>query len=133
MTESLKKKIKRVKEGLKKVANVRVHADIPRWAYIQALFSRGDRRVAEMLVLAHDNQGNWAKTLKASPINPDYYVSRERSFDEVLPWDFIDHGIEKAFLWNEYQKALKGETSPPCPMSSCTVCGVCKDGEKTKR
>jgi len=124
--KTLKQKLKKIKEDLKRIANVRIHADIPRWAYLQALFSRGDRRVADMLSLAYDSQGNWAKTLKETPANPDYYVLRERSLDEVLPWDFIDHGIEKSFLVNEYKRALQGKTSPPCPMESCTVCGVCE-------
>ena len=122
----LRAKIKHVKEGLRRVANVRVHSDVPRWAYIQALLSRGDRRTAQLLAAAHENNGNWAKTLKASIVNPDFYVYRERSFDEILPWDFIDHGINKAFLVEEYHKALREEASPPCDMGRCKACGVCK-------
>ena len=124
--KSLKAKIKHVKEGLKRVANVRVHADVPRWAYIQALLSCGDRRTAQLLAAVHENNGNWAKTLKASVINPDFYVYRERSLDEILPWDFIDHGINKTFLIEEYHKALHEETSPPCEVGRCKACGVCK-------
>lgn len=101
----LKKKQKKIKAELRKVANVRVHTDIPRWAYIQALFSRGDRRVADILTMAHANNGNWAQTLKTTPMNPDFYVHRQRHFGELLPWDFIDHGIQKSFLWKEYQRA----------------------------
>ena len=123
---SLKKKIKKIKDGLKRVANVRVHSDIPRWAYIQALLSSGDRKVAQILLLANQNQGNWPKTLKASPVNPDFYVHRERSLNELLPWDFIDNGINKSFLKQEYKRALQGKTSPPCPIESCNICGVCK-------
>ncbi len=122
----LKAKTKHVKEGLRRVANVRVHADVPRWAYIQALLSRGDRRTAQLLAAAHENNGNWAKTLKASIINPDFYVYRERRLDEILPWDFIDHGINKAFLIEEYHKALHEETSPPCDVGRCKACGVCE-------
>ncbi|MCJ7618340.1 MAG: TIGR03960 family B12-binding radical SAM protein, partial [Desulfobacterales bacterium] len=118
---TLKKKIKMIKDGLKKVANVRVHADIPRWAYIQAMFARGDRRVSEVLTLANKNHGNWAQTLKETPINPDFYALRERSLDELLPWDFIDHGVTKSFLKQEYKKALDGKVTAPCPMESCNV------------
>jgi radical SAM superfamily enzyme YgiQ (UPF0313 family) len=124
--KSLKAKIKHVKDGLRRVANVRVHADLPKWAYIQALLSRGDRRTAELLVGVHKNNGNWAKTLKGSIINPDFYVYRDRSLDEILPWDFIDHGINKAFLVEEYQKALREETSPQCHVGQCKACGVCE-------
>ena len=126
---SLKKKIKKIKDGLKRVANVRVHSDIPRWAYIQALLSSGDRKVAQILLLANQNQGNWPKTLKASPVNPDFYVHRERSLNELLPWDFIDNGINKSFLKQEYKRALQGKTSPPCPIESCNICGVCKQDD----
>ncbi|MBW1739969.1 MAG: radical SAM protein [Deltaproteobacteria bacterium] len=124
--KSLKAKIKHVRDSLRRVANVRVHADVPRWAYIQALLSRGDRRTAQLLAAAHENNGNWAKTLKASIINPDFYVYRERPLDEILPWDFIDHGINKAFLVEEYHKALRAESSPPCVVGQCKACGVCK-------
>ena len=104
--KGLKHKIRKIKTGLKKVPNVRVHADVPRWAYIQALLSRGDRRAADLLLLSHTNRGNWPQTLKNTPLNPDFYVYRRREFDELLPWDFIDHGVKKSFLWKEYQKAL---------------------------
>lgn len=124
----LKNKIKRVKNGLKKVANLRVHADVPRWAFIQALFSLGDRRVANILTLVNHNKGNWAKTLKASPVNPYFYVYRDRGLDEMLPWDFIDHGIDKAFLATEYKQAMEGRVSPPCPMVPCNICSVCGGG-----
>lgn len=123
--KSLKKKIKKIKEGLKRIANVRVHSDVPRWAYIQALLSRGDRKVAQILLLANQNSGNWPKTLKASPVNPDFYVYRERTMGELFPWEFIDNGINKSFLKQEYDRALQGKTSPPCPMESCHICGVC--------
>ena len=122
----LKEKIKHVKDGLRRVANVRVHADVPKWAYIQALLSRGDRRTAQLLADVHDNNGNWVKTLKASVINPDFYVYRERPLDEILPWDFIDHGIRKAYLVEEYEKALQAKTSRACDVDLCKACGVCK-------
>ena len=121
----LKKKIKKIKEGLKRVANVRIHSDVPRWAYIQALLSRGDRKVAQILLLANRNSGNWPKTLKASSINPDFYTLRERTLDELLPWEFIDNGSNKSFLKREYERAKQEKTSPPCPMESCNICGVC--------
>ncbi|MEJ2472774.1 MAG: radical SAM protein [Desulfobacterales bacterium] len=123
---TLKKKISTVKDGLKKVPNVRVHADVPRWAYIQALLSRGDRRVAGLLKLAHKNGQNWPQSFKETPLNADFYVVRSRPVDEVLPWDIIDHGIQKSFLAREYHKAIAGRPSPPCPMSDCRRCGICR-------
>ncbi len=124
---ALKRKIRKVADGLKKTANVRVQADVPRWAHIQALLSRGDRRVADLLALAHRHQGNWPQTFKMSPLNASFYVHRQRTEDELLPWDFIDHGFPKTFLWKEYRLALEARLSKPCPMepSRCRLCGVC--------
>jgi hypothetical protein len=52
-------------------------------------------------------------------------VHRERGLDEQFPWDFIDHGIKKSYLRQEYQRALKGHTTPDCRVESCRMCGVC--------
>ena len=94
----IKKKINIIKDELKKTANLRINVESPRRAYIQAMISRGDRRMAEILLRAVENRGNWPKTLKDSRFNPDFFVSRERHIDELFPWDFIDHGIKKSFL-----------------------------------
>ena len=115
---------------MKKTPNIRIHSDIPRWAYIQALFSRGDRRVADILELAHTNNGNWAQTFKATSLNPDFHVLRERSDDERLPWDFIDQGIKKSYLQQEFQRALKGLPSPACRVETCSICGVCNQDNR---
>lgn len=132
--KTLKRKIRMIKTGLKRTANVRVHADVPRWAYVQALIARGDRNVADILRRVHDNGGNWPQTFKASAVNPHFYVHRERDFDELFPWDFIDHGIDKAYLLNEYRRGIAGKNSAPCPAdpSKCSLCGVCKDLPKAK-
>jgi radical SAM family uncharacterized protein len=122
---TLKKKIKTIKNELKKVANLRINSDIPRWAYLQAMFSRGDRKVADILLMAHANKGNWAQTLKTAPVNSDFYVLRERKLDEKLPWDFIDHGIKKSYLRQEYQRAKQELTTPGCQVETCRMCGVC--------
>ncbi|MGW8188453.1 MAG: radical SAM protein, partial [Desulfobacterales bacterium] len=68
---------------------------------------------------------NWPQSLKETPLNADYYVVRSRPLDEVLPWDFIDHGVKKSFLAREYHKALAGHPSPACPMDDCRRCGIC--------
>jgi radical SAM family uncharacterized protein len=122
---ALKKKIQKIKNELKKVPNIRIHSDIPRWAYIQALFARGDRKVADILSLAHAHKGNWAHTLKSIPINPDFYVIRERDLNENLPWDFIDQGIKKSFLQQEFQRAIRALPSPACRVETCNICGIC--------
>jgi radical SAM superfamily enzyme YgiQ (UPF0313 family) len=123
----LKKRIQLIKTALGRVANVRVHADVPRWAHVQALLSRGDRRISRLLLAVHEGEGNWPHAIKASSVDADFYVHRERGDDERFPWEFIDHGINRDFLYGEYQRAMAGQLSPDCPMSpgSCTRCGVC--------
>ena len=121
----LKQRIKKLKRGLGAVANVKVHADVPRWAYIQALLSRGDRQLAPLLAILGQQNSNWSKASKAVNVNPEFYVYRQRQREELLPWDFIDHGVSKDYLWNEYQAALAGETTEPCDPENCVACGVC--------
>lgn len=123
----LKERIKRVKRSLQGEPRIRVHADMPKWAYYQALLARGDRRVADLLLKVHEADGDWAQACRHSPLNPDFFVLRERARDELFPWDFIDHGVNKAYLWEEYQKALSATQTPPCPPRGCRRCGVCRD------
>jgi radical SAM-linked protein len=54
--------------------------------------------------------------------------TRRRSREDPLPWSFVETGVTTQFLWEEYQKGLQGEVSPPCPGGPCHRCGVC-DGE----
>jgi len=104
---SLTDKIKMVKKGLQKERGITVAADVPKWAYLQSLLSHGDRRVGKLLLTAHRLGGNWPQAYRSVDLNPDFYVYRPRPFEEILPWDFIDHGLSKEFLWSEYQDALK--------------------------
>jgi radical SAM superfamily enzyme YgiQ (UPF0313 family) len=127
----LKKRLKLISREFHGVKSVRVHTDLPKWAYVQALLARGDRRVVDILLAAHE-QG-WNKAFRTSPINPDFFTLRERQPDELFPWDFIDHGLKKAYLWEEYQRALQGKETPPCRPQVCSRCGVCAgegEGEK---
>ena len=102
----LKKKIAAIKKGVAKIPRARVLHELPKWGYVQALLSMGDRKVAEILLRVHQEQGDWAVALKSSYINPDFWVYREKRADEVFPWDFIDHGIKKGDLWKEYKEAV---------------------------
>ncbi len=103
----LKDKIQAVRAGFRRERDVTVAADLPKWAYLQNLLSRGDRRLGRLLLAAHRLGGNWPQAYRSVDLNPDFYVYRQREFDEILPWDFIDHGIGKDLLWKEYQLALK--------------------------
>jgi len=103
----LKKKLRTIQRGVQGEKGIEVIHDLPKWAYIQALLSRGDRRVGKILVAAHRTQGNWGQALRETPINSDFYVYRRRDLDEIFPWDFIDHGISKGRLKEEYLTAMK--------------------------
>jgi radical SAM superfamily enzyme YgiQ (UPF0313 family) len=103
---SLKRKLKLIKNELRGEGNIQVIHDLPKWGYIQTLLSRGDRRVGKMLLAAHYTGGNWRQAFKGINLNPDFYVYHERDLDEILPWDFIDHGVGKDYLRREYLEAL---------------------------
>ncbi|MEE8300233.1 MAG: hypothetical protein V3R28_02890, partial [Desulfatiglandales bacterium] len=123
--DSLKEKQGLLKRAFLGEGGIGVSFDVPKWAYIQGLLSMGDRRVGQMLLSAHRNNGNWRKTFQSSDINPDFFVYRAKDLNERLPWDFMDHGIQKPFLQEEYNLALASTESPPCDLGSCTRCGVC--------
>jgi len=122
---TLQGKIKTLRKALQKLPNVRVQVENLRWSYIQALFARGDRRVAALLKSAHGNGGNWAQPFKLSDQDPDFYVTRTRETAEQLPWDFIDHGLKRRFLVNEYQRAREAKSTPACTLEDCHLCGIC--------
>jgi len=122
--KSMGNKLKYIKESLKKEGNIEVNHENPKDSYIQALLSRGDRRVGGIIKAALES-GSWNRGIRESQVDTDFYVYRMRGKDEILPWDFIDHGIEKAYLWKEYERALKGQFTPPCNPPKCHRCGVC--------
>ena len=104
--KSLKEKIEVVKKGLQKIPRIRVLYELPKWGYVQTLLSMGDRRVADLLLRALQAKGNWSSAFKCSYINPDFWVYREKNKEELLPWDFIEHGLQKEALWREYKEAI---------------------------
>jgi radical SAM family uncharacterized protein len=103
---TLNRRLKVIKNSLRKEANVEVTHDVPKWTYVQSLLSRGDRRVGKILLAVREARGDWKKAFQQVNINPDFYAYRERSRDEVFPWDFIDHGVSREWLWEPYERAL---------------------------
>ncbi len=128
---SLKEKQKKLKKSMNKQGGIKVIFDTPKWAYIQTLLSMGDRRVASLLLKSHELEGNWTKAFRASDVDPDFFVYRPRELGEILPWDFIDHGIMKKHLIREYKLALEAEESEICHVGKCYRCGVCVDNSQT--
>ena len=103
----LKRKLKIIQRGIQGERGMEMIHDLPKWAYVQALLSRGDRRVGKILMASHRHHGDWRQAFRETDINPDFYVYRERDSDEIFPWDFIDHGIPKERLREEYVRAMK--------------------------
>jgi radical SAM superfamily enzyme YgiQ (UPF0313 family) len=101
------KKIKKIENAFSRKKQIKVIHDVPKWNYVQALLSLGDRRVGEILLAVNRLEGNWAQALKEVNINPDFYVYRQKQFDEILPWDIIDLGVSKKALIGECRKALE--------------------------
>lgn len=103
------KKIKKIISAFGPDRQIKVIHDVPKWNYVQALLSLGDRKVSRILLAVHRRRGNWAQALKEVNINADFYVYRRKKFDELLPWDIINSGRAKKILVNECKKALENE------------------------
>lgn len=108
-------------------------------SYLEAVFARGDRRLCKALAEAqkrgvkfdgwaeHFDFDKWMDIFKDCGIDPDFYVTRRRSFDEVLPWDHINVGVSKNFMINENKKAHSETTTPQC-REKCSGCGANRFG-----
>lgn len=104
-------------------------------SYLEAVFSRGDRRLADVLEWAwkhgakldswseyFDHQ-RWMDALAACGLNGDFYAHRERTKDEVFPWAVPDVGVRREFLWHERELCYQSVTTPDC-RTRCSACGA---------
>ncbi len=121
----LKSRLQYLRRKLGRVANVRIVADHPDRALFQASLARGDQRLGPALSNFAADGGNWRQLLKRHGLRVEDYALRERGEDEAFPWEIVDHGIERRYLWREYQKALAAQSTQPCDTSCCRRCGVC--------
>lgn len=106
---------------------------------LEGILARGDRRLCPVLLDAYrsgclyDSWSEsfryelWMAAFEKNGIDPDFYNLRERSTDEILPWDYIDAGVSKAFLIREWEQAKQGLVTPNC-RQRCSGCG-CKSYE----
>jgi radical SAM family uncharacterized protein len=104
-------------------------------AVIEGVLARGDRRLSAVIEAVyrmgavfegwseHFDYALWQRAFEAAGIDPDFYTRRARLPDELLPWDFIDMGVTKAFLLREWQAAQNGQTTPNC-REACAGCGI---------
>ena len=105
---SLKQKLARIQGALRKEKKIFVTCDSPRMSLVQAVLSTGDRRLSKILMSSHELQGKWTQAFRQNGFDPAAVACRERTPDEYLPWDVLDHGIDRGVLWQRYQKALAG-------------------------
>jgi radical SAM superfamily enzyme YgiQ (UPF0313 family) len=102
--KSLEQKWKYLQKAFGKLPNLKIQMESPREAYQQALFSRGDRRLAPLLIAA-DRMGSWKGALREERFDGDSFVHRDIPLDEPLPWSFIDGG-DTGRLLREYHRAF---------------------------
>ncbi len=124
--KELKQKIKYVCKGLARIPNVEVRFMSARIAHEQALFSSGDRTISKVIEAAARTGGNIRETLRQLNFDDSFHISRDRSYDEFLPWSIVDSGLSFEFLKEEHEKSQAALSSKPCPaVEKCTTCGVC--------
>jgi hypothetical protein len=104
-------------------------------SYLEAVFARGDRRLCDVLVEAfkmgakldgwseYFNFDIWTSAFEKCEVNGDFYAYRQRDYDEILPWDFIDVGVNKEYLIRENERAKLSQVTPDCRLG-CENCGV---------
>jgi len=104
-------------------------------SFLEACFARGDRRMGQVLLRAFEKgcmldgwteyfrYDLWREAFEEVGIDPAFYAYRRRDKEEILPWDFIDSGVTKAFLWREKEKADRAETTKDC-RKGCNGCGL---------
>ncbi len=110
----------------------------PSTSILEAVLARGDRRLGQVIYKAwkngskfdswgeHFNFEFWDKAFADSGLNMEFYASRKREYDEIMPWDHLDYYISKEFLIRENKKAHNAETTPHC-RQNCAACGVTKE------
>jgi radical SAM superfamily enzyme YgiQ (UPF0313 family) len=124
--KELKNRLKWVSKNLAKIPNVEVRAMSARIAHEQALFSSGDRTVSKVIEAAARLKGNLTEALRETGVDAAFHTSRNRSYDEFLPWSIVDSGLSFEFLKTEHEKSQAALSSKPCPaVEKCTTCGVC--------
>jgi radical SAM family uncharacterized protein len=132
--ETLQRRLGILRQGLR-IKGVHFSWHDPGTTLLEAAFSRGDRRVGRVIHRAwelgarFDAWGDafraktWEDAWRESGLSPDFYARRPRDKDETLPWDHIETGIARAFLWQEMERCREGVPTPDC-REGCVGCGV---------
>jgi radical SAM family uncharacterized protein/radical SAM-linked protein len=130
-----RRRLHEVKDRLRQ-KNIQTKWNSAAQTWLEGVFSRGDRRLAPVLVEAHRRGCRldawsehlrlepWHEAFQAAGVDPDFYL-RERPLDDLLPWDHVDCGVSRDFLLAERARAYQGLETPDCRVSGCQDCGVC--------
>ena len=134
--EELRRKVSLLRDELRRSpAKLRWHD--PEASFAEGIASRGDRRIGAVIERVWRAGGTfqewserfdlsrWLDAMAAEGLDPDWYVTRHRTEDEVLPWDHIAAGLHRDFLWQDWQAALAEHGLPDCRWTPCYDCGVC--------
>lgn len=133
--EEARRRIRMVQDGLRD-RRVRVKWNSCEMSWLEGLFSRGDRRLGDVLVRAwrsgarfdawgeHFRLEQWEQAFEETRIPPAFYLYREREENEILPWTLIHSGVRTGFLRREWERAMEEKTTPDC-RTTCLECGVC--------
>ena len=107
----------------------------PQVSFLEAVFARGDRKVADALEAAWKlgcrfdgwtdqfSFDKWMQAFKTAGVDPHFYANRRREKNELLPWAFIDAGVTQAYLWRERERAVAAQITPDC-RKGCQGCGL---------
>jgi len=124
-----------LQQGLRR-KGVRLSWSDPKTSLLEAVLSRGDRRLGRVIHHAWKlgskfdawteqfDYENWLKAFAEAGLGPEFYALRERSLEELLPWSHIDAGVTGSFLKREYRRAREGKTTPDCRYYDCNACGL---------
>jgi radical SAM superfamily enzyme YgiQ (UPF0313 family) len=133
--EKLNEKHELLKRGLRRKGG-QVSWQEPRVSRLEAVLSRGDRRLGRVIYDAWKrgakfdawdecfDEERWRRAFASSGLEADFYARRERPLDEHLPWAHIDVGVSPEFLKREYQRAKEGKETPDCRTQACNACGL---------
>lgn len=122
--QALAQRFRQLKTMVKPFRGVTLAADSPFQARLQGLLARGDESVADLIELAAE-RGGWKKGLELWPGDAAAFLDRERGRDEPFPWEVVDAGVDRGYLWREWLRGKKALQTPACPQEGCATCRAC--------
>ncbi len=124
---ALKRKIRYLRRMVKDLPNIRLKVDRPERVLEQAVFSRGDRRLAAVLLDMGTGRYSFKQAMKKHGLTSWQYAVRPRGKEELMCWQVLDHGIRDGYLYQELERAFRLKRTSPCDTRQCRRCGVCND------